>query len=246
MKKNIGTLYGISVGPGDPELITLKAARLLGKVDMVFAAASTKNTHSLAMAIAAPHIPEETVVKKLHFPMTRDKARLRRAWKAHARTLIAVLEQGRHVAFLTLGDALTYSTFGYIVRHIRAMAPHVPIETVPGITSYQAAAARLNTVLVEGEEALMIVSGATGGRRLREFNGKPENIVFLKAYRNVADIRTALDENGAYTTRVGIVNCGLSGEEIIKDMDALSRREPNYWTLIIAKKDRKDALLDQG
>jgi precorrin-2/cobalt-factor-2 C20-methyltransferase len=240
MNTKTGTLYGIGVGPGDPELVTIKAAKILGQVDIVFAAASTKNHHSLAKDIARPYIPEATPLKLLKFPMTRDKDETRSAWKQHARTIINALENGQDVAFLTLGDAMTYSTFGYVVRHISTSAPHLKIETIPGISSYQAAAARLNTPLVEGEESLMVVSGAEGGNRLREITAKPENVVFLKAYRNVKDITNAITESGSYQECVGIKNCGHHDEEIIPNIEALNKQAPNYWTLIIAKKKKED------
>jgi precorrin-2/cobalt-factor-2 C20-methyltransferase len=237
MNEKTGVLYGIGVGPGDPDLITLKAAKILGGIDIVFAAASTKNNHSLAVNIAKQHIPEKTAVKMLCFPMTRDKNETRKAWRQHAQTIIAEIEQGKSAAFLTLGDAMTYSTFGYIMKHVQHIAPHIDIQTVPGITSYQAAAARLNTPLVEGEESLMVVSGATGGNRLRELEGRPENVVFLKAYRNVKDIKAAIDESGTYHTSVGVKNCSHPNEEIIPDIEELSTRMPDYWTLIIAKQN---------
>ncbi len=97
------------------------------------------------------------------------------------------------------------------------------------------AAARLNTPLVEGEESLMVVSGAQGGDRLRELGGKPENVVFLKAYRNVTDIKAAIDETGKYSSCVGVKSCGYPDEEIINDIGELSRCKPDYWTLILAK-----------
>ena len=235
MNKTTGTLYGIGVGPGDPDLITIKAAKILNRVDIVFAAASTKNNHSLAVSIASEHIPDSATVRLLRFPMTRDKNETRKAWKAHALTIIAELEKGRNVAFLTLGDSMTYSTYGYILRYVQTLAPHLEAQTVPGITSYQAAAARLNTPLVEGEESLMVVSGVEGGNRLRELSGKPENVVFLKAYRNVSDIKAAIDETGKYTKSVGVKSCGQRDEEIIDDINELSQRKPDYWTLIISK-----------
>jgi precorrin-2/cobalt-factor-2 C20-methyltransferase len=240
MNEKKGTLYGIGVGPGDPDLITLKAVKILNRVDIVYAAASTKNNHSLAVNIAGVHIPESTNVEMLRFPMTRDKSETRKAWKQHARTIIAELEKGRDAAFLTLGDSMTYSTFGYILRYVLALAPHLDVQTVPGITSYQAAAARLNTPLVEGEETLMVVSGAKGGNRLRDLEGKPENVVFLKAYRNVPDIRAAIDEAGNFSRCIGVKNCSLPGEEIIPDMEILSERSPDYWTLILAKQNIKN------
>lgn len=240
MNSKTGILYGIGVGPGDPDLVTIKAAKILCRVDIVYAAASTKNHHSLARDIAKPHVPETTPIKLLKFPMTRDKKETHSAWQMHARTIMNDLENGKDVAFLTLGDAMTYSTLGYIVRYISTAAPQLKIETVPGISSYQAAAARLNTPLVEGEESLMVVSGAKGGDRLRALDGEPENIVFLKAYRNVKDITDAIAESGAYRQCVGIKNCGHADEEIIPNIEALNKQAPNYWTLIIAKKKRED------
>jgi precorrin-2/cobalt-factor-2 C20-methyltransferase len=240
MDKKTGTLFGIGVGPGDPELVTLKASKILSRVDMVFAAASTRNHHSLAKDIARPHVPPATPIKMLKFPMTRDKNETHEAWEMHARTIIDQLETGKDVAFITLGDAMTYSTYGYIVRYISAMAPHLKIETIPGISSYQAAAARLNTPLVEGEESLMVVSGAKGGNRLRALSRKPENVVFLKAYRNIKDITDALKENGCYQQCIGIKNCGHENEKIIPNIEELNKQVPNYWTLIIAKKKKKD------
>jgi precorrin-2/cobalt-factor-2 C20-methyltransferase len=242
MDKKTGTLFGIGVGPGEPDLITLKAAKILNQVDIVFAAASTKNSHSLAVNIAGPHIPQNAEVKMLRFPMTRDKHQTREAWQAHSQTIIAELEKGKNVAFLTLGDALTYSTYGYVLRLIQDTAPHIAVLTVPGITSYQASAARLNTPLVEGEESLLVMSGANGGDQLRRLAGKLENVVFLKAYRNVTDIKAAIDEIGDYPSCVGVKSCGQPDEEIVQDLEELSRCLPDYWTLIIAKQNKKNDL----
>ena len=236
MSTPMGTLYGIGVGPGDPDLMTLKACKVLGRVDIVFAAASTRNHHSLALDIARPHIPSGTQAEMLSFPMTRDRRETVRAWEANARRIVAELEAGRSAAFLTLGDSLTYSTFGYLMDYVKRAAPAAPVETVPGITSYQAAASRLNTTLVEGEGALMVLSGAMGGDRLRALAEKPETVVFLKAYRNLEDICAALEESGEYPYCVAVKNCCQPNEEIVADLGELCRQKPDYWTLVIAKK----------
>lgn len=235
--KKTGTLYGIGVGPGDPELIPLKSARILHQVDIIFAASSAKNDYSLAVSIAKHHIRKETPVIMLPFPMTKDREEAQIAWKQNAATMIELLEQGKNAAFITLGDSMTYSTYGYVLKHIQAAAPHIHIETIPGITSYQAAAARLNAPLVEGEESLLIMSGVKGGDRLRQFCSKPENVVFLKAYRNVKDIAIALEETGLSENSVAISHCGLPEEEIIRDLKELYDKPPGYWTLIIAKRN---------
>jgi precorrin-2/cobalt-factor-2 C20-methyltransferase len=236
MNEKIGKLYGIGVGPGDPDLLTLKAVKVLQRVSVVFTAASSKNDYSLALEIARPHIPADARVHPLAFPMTRDITAKRAAWAANADIVADYLQQGRDAAFLTLGDSLTFSTFGYLLRQIGDRYPDIQVETVPGITSYQASAAALNMPLVEGEESLLVLSGAEGGDRLREQIFKPDNVVFMKAYRNVPSICEALDEAGMLGQAAGVVSCSLPGQELVRDVKTLLRREPNYWTLIIAKK----------
>ncbi len=236
MKEKNGILYGLGVGPGDPELITLKAARILNSADSVYAAASTKNSYSLAVSISKPHIPDLTPVKMLRFPMTSNLEQKEKAWKENARTLIQEVEKGKIVAFLTLGDSMTYSTYGYILNHVQKLAPQLPVISVPGITSYQASAASLNTPLVEGEESLLVLSGAKGGDHFREFGAVPDTVVFLKAYKNVKDITRVLDEAKLTDHSVAVQNCSLPDQEIIRDIKSLEDCPPNYWTLILTKK----------
>jgi len=237
-KTKYGTLYGIGVGPGDPDLLPLKSVKVIRQVDIIFAASSTKNTHSQAVSVAAPHIPENSDVRLLPFPMTKDRAEKQACWRAHARTIITELEQGKEAAFLTLGDSLTYATYGYVLKFVLELAPDAPVVTIPGITAYQAAAARVNRPLVEGEESLLVVSGVEGGHRLRQFSHHVENVVFMKAYRNAADITDALDENHMLEGSVAVANCSLENEEVIEDVRSLKRRKPGYWTLILAKKNK--------
>ncbi len=238
MNEKKGTLYGIGVGPGDPELLTLKAVRILKEVDIVFTAASTKNSFSLAVNIAEPHIPEAAKVEVLSFPMSSDMDEKMKSWESHSIRIADELEKGNNVAFLTLGDPMTYSTFGYVMQFMQANSPGHNIVTIPGITSYQAAAARVNTPLVEGEESLLLTSGAYGGSHVRNKNGGPENIVLLKAYKNVDDIEEALGESDMLKNSLAVSKCGRKDEEIIRDIRDLKLRKPDYWTLILAKQPK--------
>ena len=140
MEKKPGTLYGIGVGPGDPELLTIKAVNILKSVDVVFAASSIKNKHSLAVEIARPHLSEHTDVRALPFQMSNNEAERGKLWEQNAEIIMSELQEGKSVAFLTLGDSLTYSTYGYLLKIINKKAPQINIVSVPGITSYQAAA----------------------------------------------------------------------------------------------------------
>ena len=233
--KNIGKLFGVGVGPGDPELITVKAVRVIKEADIIFTAASTKNTYSLAVEIASPYISTSAQIEKLSFPMTKDVKEVEAAWTHNAKQIAKVLKQGKNAVFLTLGDPTTYSTFGYILKKMACIMPEADIETIPGITSFHAASARLNRILVEGEESLLVTSGAYGGDRIRNINGI-ENVAIVKAYKNIQDINKALKETGLNNKSVAVSKCGRKNEQIIEDLDELEKRSPDYWTLILASK----------
>lgn len=232
---NYGILYGVGTGPGDPDLLTLKAVKVLSSVDRVYAARSSKNTHSVSHGIVSPHLRDGVEVHALAFPMTRDKDALREAWAANARTVLADLEQGLNVAFLTLGDPLTYSTFGYLWRTLREIDPKAPVEVVPGITSYNAAAAASGTILAEAEETLAVVSGANGGAMLRQAAQTADSVVVLKAYKQFDDIKVSLDELGMLEHSVLVSNCGQDGERIAMDC-ATNGDGPQYFSLVLARK----------
>ncbi|MFP3999839.1 MAG: precorrin-2 C(20)-methyltransferase [Desulfobacterales bacterium] len=234
MEKKSATLYGIGVGPGDPELITIKAVKTLSMVDVVYTASSTKNNYSLAISIARPHIPEDTEIRHLGFPMSKDTRVLEQAWKKNAETVAQTLTEGKNAAFLTLGDCLTYSTYSYLARHLRRINPEAHTVAIPGITSYNAAAARLQRPLAEGEESLLIVSGSSGGGKLRQMGEHADNVVFVKAYKNAADITRAINERGWREKSAGVVACGLPRERIVKDIGEFEDSPPDYWTLIFS------------
>ncbi|GAB6176601.1 precorrin-2 C(20)-methyltransferase [Desulfobaculum senezii] len=230
---NYGTLYGIGVGPGDPEFLTLKAVRVLGGVDRIFAAASSKNTYSVSYDIVRPHLKADVAVQTLDFPMTKDREVLRAAWTKNAEAVLDAMKRGENVAFLTLGDPLTYSTFGYLLRTLREMVPNAPVEIIPGITSYNAAAAAAQTVLVEAEESLTIVSGAKGGDRVRTIADCTDSLVVLKTYRQFGDITTALSEGLRLEDAVLVSNCSMEGECVVRDLEP-GMPAPKYFSLIIS------------
>ncbi len=238
MKDLIGTFYGVGVGPGDPELITLKALRVLETVPHIFAASSTKNSYSLALSIVQRHLGQARVTP-LAFPMTKEAAILREAWEENAQQVLEVLLAGEDAAFITLGDPLTYSTYGYLLKTLKRLKPQAQIVTIPGITSYNAAAALTNTPLAEGEESVYLVSGAMGGAKLREAARSAENIVLLKAYRHFDDICTALEDLDLLDQATCVRLCGLEGEKVEKDLRSLKGQPMPYLSMIIIKKNGK-------
>lgn len=234
-----GTLYGLGVGPGDPELLTLKAVRILGEVDVVFAAASTKNDFSNARDIAAPHLRPHSELVRLGFPMTKDAAALKNAWNENAAQVAACLKKGQNAAFLTLGDPMIYSTFGYLLEEVQAIAPQAPVQIVPGVTSFQAAAAATSTVLVEAGESLVLTSGQADAQRFGKLCRLAENAVVLKAYKNYQQIKDMLRQCGAMRKTLFCSRLGMEGERICDDLDAV-QDTPHYFSLVLVKRSGQE------
>lgn len=234
-----GTLYGVGVGPGSPDLLTLRAVSVLQSVSVILAAASPKNDDSLALSIASPHLPETCTVVRLDFPMTRDKSVLEAAWAENAHKVVEILQSGKNAAFLTLGDPLTYSTFGYLMRTVLKTAPDLPVSIVPGITSYQEAAARTKTILCEGEESLLLISGITRGARLRQLLSAADNAVILKAYKNIDVIKASLDDTGRAEDCIFASRLGLDNEIIGHGPESIPE-SPHYLSMLLAPAKRQD------
>ncbi|MDY6878939.1 MAG: precorrin-2 C(20)-methyltransferase [Desulfatiglans sp.] len=236
-----GTLYGIGTGPGDPELLTLKAVKILSRVDVVFAASSTGNDHSLAVNIGAEYLKKDAPVLLLGFPMTRQKKQLVTAWEKNAQQVIEVLKKGRDAAFLTLGDPLTYSTFGYLMKTIEEIEPDINVEIVPGITSFQAGAAAAGHILAEAEESLTVVSGALGAKNLKRLIGHTDNVVILKVYRHYQEILKTLHDIGLNKDVTLISRCGLRDEKIVHDPQQWKDGTPPYLSTLLIKNNKKKA-----
>ncbi len=227
-----GKLFGIGVGPGDPELLTLKALRILKEVATIFVAASSKNNYSLAAEIIKTHLSGEKVLKRLDFPMTYERKELETAWQKNAKQVVEALKTG-DAAFVTLGDPSFYSTFSYLARTVKALAPETEIEMVPGITAAQAAAARLGIALSEGDEMVLFASGARGGEAVKKFGKKVDTLVLYKVYRQAEDIYRALKEKGLLDKTCGVSFCSLPQEKVYETFSSPSSKKLPYFTLFI-------------
>ncbi len=240
--RKLGKLYGVGVGPGDPELITLKALRVLKEVSYVFTASSAKNEYSLSSRTVEAHVQDKNRLISLNFSMLKDRGIRKEYWKKNSETVLEKLREGLDVAFVTVGDPMTYSTFGYLMKTILEMEPEVKIEIVPGITSYQAAAAASRTVLSENNENLLIMSGVEGIDLLRESPGflkNLDNIVVLKVYRKYSSIIKNLKALGLLDRSILVSNCTLASETICTDLTTIEEKKDNhppYFSLMLIKK----------
>ncbi|MDR3203843.1 MAG: precorrin-2 C(20)-methyltransferase [Deltaproteobacteria bacterium] len=230
-----GVLYGLGVGPGDPDLITLKALKILKQVDQIFTAASTKAEASLAGRIVSAHLPSQAELRILAFPMSNDSSELDRAWQANAEEVAQVLRSGQSAAFLTIGDCLTYSTFSYLLTRLFIIMPEAKVESVPGIASYQLAASKLNRPLVLGRETLSVVGGANDDN-LEKLLEASDNLVILKAYQSTSSIIDRLKALGLAKAASLCVNLALPGEKIVERLDDDFEEPMSYFSLILVNK----------
>lgn len=231
------TLYGIGVGPGDPGLLTVKAVDVLHNVKVVFAAGSPKNNYSRALNVVKDILTPSVSVRHLLFPMTKDRLELQASWQKNAKEVIACLKSGEDAAFLTLGDPLTYSTYGYLLNNIKELAPDTNIVTIPGISAHNAASARLNIPLVEGKESLLVVSGVEELERVKELCRISDNLVILKPYRRFDEILAILKETKPWASPVLISHLGQEDERIELEPYLLKGQKIPYLSLLIVKND---------
>jgi precorrin-2/cobalt-factor-2 C20-methyltransferase len=226
----VGKLYGVGIGPGDPELLTVKAVRLLAAADVI-AAPDTGGESQTALSIVAEYIHGKPLLS-CPSPMTRDRAVLEAAWRESAQRICALLEEGKQVVFITLGDPSIYSTYTYVHRLV--VEQGYPAEIVPGVPSFCAAAAKLGLPLCEGEERLLIVPASHGG--LEESLDVKANKVLMKAGRQLGETQDCLRRRGELEQASLVVNCGLPGEQVWTQFaDAPLDQKGSYFSLVILR-----------
>jgi precorrin-2/cobalt-factor-2 C20-methyltransferase len=230
-----GTLYGLGVGPGDPELLTLKARAILEQVPVLAVPVSQRGEESLALQVVQPFTRPDQKVLNLFMPMTRDRAYLERSWDAAAAELLQDLAAGQDIAFLTLGDASLYSTYSYLIQRLQDRQPDLPIVTIPGITSFAAAAAGLNLPLAVGDEPLAIIPALQDPQSLKTYLALFPNLVLMKVARHYDAIVTVLEEAGVAGQSVLASRCGQAGESFSRDLVDAKGQKQDYLSLIIVK-----------
>ena len=231
MEKRIGTFYGVSVGPGDPELMTLKALRCIEKCPVI-AAPCTPGGQMLALDIArgAAELQGKTILP-LRFAMSRDPEVLRTSHEAAARAVQQYLDAGQDVAMLNLGDVSVYATFGYLQKLLEARG--CATGMIPGVTSFCAAAARLGQPLTGGMEQPLTIAP---GREAAGVLGAPGTKVLMKSGRELPGTLAALADAGLLGRSAMVCNCGLPGEEVWPDLSAYDASRPaGYFATILVK-----------
>lgn len=233
-----GVFYGVGVGPGDPELLTLKALRTLKAASVIAVPKSSDGGSSRALSIlkGVMDISGKEVMELL-FPMTKDKALLGASRADAASRIACALNEGKDVAFITLGDPMLYSTFSYLVPLVRERSG-AGVRVIPGITSFSAGAARLCLPLAESDERIIIIPAAHDIGEIKKALEGFDTVILMKVNREIdrlIDLLCAegLDGNAMFFSRAGwpdeeVVSCGVR---------ELKGRRLDYFSTIIVKRN---------
>ncbi|WP_096463311.1 precorrin-2 C(20)-methyltransferase [Aneurinibacillus soli] len=236
-KMATGILYGVGVGPGDPELITVKAYRLMKESPVIAYPRKRKGSKSYAYQIVENYIDQsQKEMLGLVFPMTKDPDILEREWTQTVEAVYERLAQGKDVAFVTEGDPMLYSTFIHMMRLMQEKHPEVRIVSIPGISSVNGAASRLGLPLADGDEHVAIIPATADRDEMKQALISHDCVVFIKVAKVIdvmIDVLGELDllPNASVITKV------TSGEEIVwNNVAELKGLELEYLTLMVVRK----------
>ena len=235
-KKAWGRLYGIGVGPGDPELLTLKAHRILQQVPLVCVPQATTSGDSLALGIVRKFLnPDAQEIMRIIFPTNNERG-ASEVWRSAAFRIAERLKEGQDAAFITEGDPMLYSTFSYVLKNIRADYPDVPVEIVPGVSSVMAAAASAETPLVTHGQSLAVLPASYGIGGLREAIANHDTVVLMKVNRAMIQALTELDNLSLTGKSIYIKRATTDREQVVHDLKQLVGDDLDYFSLLIVRK----------
>ncbi|MFC1835643.1 precorrin-2 C(20)-methyltransferase [Thermodesulfobacteriota bacterium] len=234
---NNGTLYGIGVGPGDADLITVKGAETIAACPHVFVPKARMKAKSVALTIAGKYISPQAQVHELVFPMTMDKSELHSRWEEAAEVVASVLETGENACFLTLGDSFLYSTYTYLIRALRRRLPNVEVVTIPGITAFSAAAALAEFPIGVAKETVTIVPTADDLAEVNRAVSGAGTVVLMKIGKRLSTILDLLKDLGAMERSVFVSHVGMESQRIETDLNKLSDSdsEAGYLSIILVR-----------
>lgn len=224
-----GMLYGVGVGPGDPELITKKAERII-RQSAVLAVPDPGRGEKTALNIVG-ELADGKELLTCEAPMVRDHAALDGAYERNADRVCAALDAGKDVAFITLGDPTVYSTYLYL--HKKVVARGYDAQIIPGVPSFCAVAAKLNMALCEKSERLLIVPASH--KDVSDCLDLDANLVFMKAGKEIGALKNTLEEHGLLGRASLVANCGMEGELVCPHFADLEEGS-GYFSVVLVKK----------
>ncbi len=240
-----GKFIGIGIGPGDPELITIKAAKALQTADIICIPKSNVNKPSLALTMVKTILADrkdEPEMLELIFPMTKDEMGNQALWTKNANIIAEKANGGKVLVFITMGDPMFYSTFIYLYQHLKEEQPNLKLEIIPGVTSLTACAASAKIPLAEKEEVVTIIPSDIDLGFVEETAKRSDNLVFIKCAYRLKELVPILERSGfkENSTIALVRRCSMPEEEVtvgkLSDVQNWNIHE-DYFTMAIVKKN---------
>lgn len=229
-----GKLFALSTGPGASDLLTVRAARILGTLDILYAPAGRKGGDSLALAIVRDYLGERTEVRCCHFPMSADSAEKEAVWDDVSAAMVREVESGKRVGFITLGDAMLFSTWVFLLKRIGSPSW---LEIVPGVTSFAAIAARAQRPLAMEQQSLAVVSCTAPEAEIARALAQHESLVLMKVYGRLPRIKALLAQAGLLHHALLMAEATLPGEQCWRTLAEVSDDQPlPYFSTILINK----------
>ncbi len=236
-------LIGIGVGPGDPDLLTVKAVKAIQNTDIIMCPASREDRPSIALSVVSSLIDKtkNQEIIKLIFPMTKDKDVLESTWKKNAKIMAEKVLSGKNVVYLTVGDPYLYSTWIYMHREIVTNYPELKISVIPGIVSIFTFASKVGISIAEGAEKVAIIPSCYDLTAVREIAKNADSLIFLKDGRYFDQVIDLLKESGFPDNSIFAIGQDLgTDKEIIRKLtlgevndDTLTSK---YFSILVVKR----------
>ncbi len=238
-------LYGVGVGPGASDLMTLRAVRILREAEVLAIPRRSEWDESLAWRTAAPNVGEVPGQERLFltFPMTKDPSVLRPAWDEAFARIGERLEAGRTVAFLCQGDPLLFSTFIYLLREASERWPGVPVEIVPAVPSIVAVPAAAGIPIADGQERIAVIPATYGTEDLVKILRDFDTVILMKVGSVMKEVVAALEQEGLLDRAVYVSKATTKEEKIVRDLRTIRNDKCDYFSMVVVTKRARSGVL---
>lgn len=243
--QQIGKLYGVGVGAGAPDLMTLRAVRVINEAAVLAVPVSKPGGNSLAWRIAQPNLGDNPgqQILELVFPMTKDKAVLGPARGRAFRQVAGLLAEGKDVAFIVQGDPMLYSSFIYLFEAFNALNSAVEIEVVPGVSSLSAVPAVSGVPLADGQERIAVIPATYGVDDIAATLERFDSIVLMKVNAVIDEVIEALNRLNLLDKAVFIERAAMENQRIERDLMKIKGGSCAYFSMVVVNKKERSGVL---
>ncbi len=241
-----GKLYGVGVGTGSPDLMTLRAVNTLRDVDVIVIPQSKKGRKSVAWRITEPNVVKNDVQERLFltFPMTKDPEILKPAWDYAFTEIGKRLEEGKSVAFITEGDPLFFSTYIYLHKAAQERWPGLETEIVPAVSSFTAVPSVIQQPIADGQERVAVVPASYGLDTLPAIFKLFDTVLLMKVSSIMPELVEILKNEGLLDNATYVSKATMDFQMTTTDLESIKNDKCDYFSMVMVKKHERNGVLE--